>query len=306
MSVSKRTGAFICFNGACDKRGNLRSMVSDLTGASDYEIMRLLIRAGGERGSSLSRLRASRSRNTPFPTMPEDLVDRLHEDLMGSPEALEYMKGRGFNEKTLREYRVGYSPAKNMISTPMFDVSGNPVGVIGRGLEGKVFRNSVDLPTGRTLWNIHNAKTHDTVIVCEANFDAMRISQAGYPNVVACLGGNFSPEHAEQLERYATFIVIMTDNDDPNGHRVENCRRCSSAGYVLCRGHNPGRKLGAKIADEMTARGRVVRWAVYSESEIYPRGAKDAGDMTEEEIRQCIQNAESNFKYKQRMRNVVV
>lgn len=307
MSVSKSTGQFLCFNGACDKRGNLQTLVSDLTGANDYEIMRLLVKLNkGNHQSAREKLASTRKRELPFPQYPEELFDQLHDNLMQDERALSYLHGRGLTDKTLSEYKVGYSQKRDMISTPMYDINGSGVGFIGRGIERKDFRNSVDLPTGRTLWNIHNAKKHDTVIICEANFDAMRISQAGFPNVVACLGGNFSEDHAEQIERHASFVVIMTDNDDPNEHRVENCRRCEKDGYAVCRGHNPGRKLGEKIGNELRRRGLVVRWAAHSEEELYPHGAKDAGDMTDDEIRQCINNADSMFSYTRRMKDVVV
>lgn len=305
MSVSKSTGQFLCFNGACDKRGNLRTLVSDLTGASDYEIMRLLVKVQGDNNvSATEKLRRVRKSDAPFPECPQALLDDLHANLMADERAREYMRSRGIQEDTLKHFQVGYSYARDMISTPMYDINGTPIGMIGRGIDSKVFKNSVDLPTGRTLWNIHNAKKHETIIVVESNFDAMRVHQAGFPNVVACLGGNFSSEHAEQIDRVASFVIIMTDNDDPNEHKVENCRRCDRAGWALCRGHNPGRKLGEKIAEEL--KGKVVRWAVHSESEIYPHGAKDAGDMTDDEIRHCINNAESMFAYRRRMKDVVV
>lgn len=296
----------MCWNPSCDERGNLRTLVSDTLGASDYEVARLLVKLSDDKVSAKERLSRARKTGTPFPSFPIEIINRMHDDLMAGGPGLDYMHDRGFTDETMNRYLVGYSSQKHMIATPMFDVSGNPLGVIGRGVADKVFNNSVDLPKNRTLWNIHNAKRYDTIVVCEANFDAMRISQAGYPNVVATLGGSFSEEHIEQLERYATTIVIMTDNDKHLDYVVENCRRCERAGYSFCRGHNPGRKLGEHIARQMRDRGKIVRWAVWSESEIYPHGAKDAGDMTDEEIRHCIEYAESNFRYAQRMKDVVV
>jgi hypothetical protein len=39
---------------------------------------------------------------------------------------------------------------------------------------------------------------------------------------------------------------------------------------------------------------------VYDEEEVYPRNAKDATDMTEAEINQCLRNAVNNFEYNAR------
>ncbi len=72
-------------------------------------------------------------------------------------------------------------------------------------------------------------------------------------------------------------------------------RSAISGGFKLCIGHNPGRDLGAKIAGNLP-RKRVM-WASYEDKIVYPHDAKDAGDMTDQEIRQCLRNAVPNFEY---------
>jgi hypothetical protein len=82
----------------------------------------------------------------------------------------------------------------------------------------------------------------------------------------------------------------MTDNDKP---RIEkNCKKCRGG----CRGHNAGRELGASIETKM--QGKKILWAMYDDKTIYPHNAKDAGDLTDEEIRQCLRNAMSSFEYR--------
>lgn len=247
---------------------------------------------------SLKERRAKREERAML-NFPQEVLDKMKRDFWNDSPALEYMKQRGFTDSTLDTFDIGYSAQKNLVATPMHDIEGKPVGVIGRTVNGdKRFKNSVGLPTSQTLWNIHRArKNGDTVIVCEANFDAMRIAQAGYPNVVACLGGNFSPYHADQLAWNFSNVIIMTDNDDSTKHTYIGCKKCTAKGFKVCRGHNPGRALGATIASEMTNRGKVVRWAAYDENIVYPHDAKDAGDMTDEEIRQCLKRTVSNFTY---------
>jgi hypothetical protein len=39
-------------------------------------------------------------------------------------------------------------------------------------------------------------------------------------------------------------------------------------------------------------------WASYEYGKIYPHDAKDAGDMTDEEIKACIRNSVSDIEYK--------
>ena len=56
-----------------------------------------------------------------------------------------------------------------------------------------------------------------------------------------------------------------------------------------------GRELGNNIATRL--RNKDLLWASYEYGKIYPHEAKDAGDMTDEEIKACIKNAVSNIEY---------
>ena len=58
----------------------------------------------------------------------------------------------------------------------------------------------------------------------------------------------------------------------------------------------PGRDLGSNIAHKLN--NKNVLWASHSYGKIYPEGAKDAGDMSDEDIKSCISNAISNFEYR--------
>lgn len=271
-----------------------------MTKRNEYETIRLINKTGKSPDINFrDQLEASLRPVKEIVEFPQDLLDRMYGDFWSAdnPQARDYMKSRGFEKGTMIDYRIGYSPKNNMIITPMHNQHGLPVGLIGRvaGTE-KRFKNSNGLPTSQTLWNIHRARaTGDAVIICESNFDAMRISQAGYPNVVACLGGNFSPLHATQLDKYFNRIIIMTDFDNKTSHTYTGCRKCFKKGLKNCRGHNPGRALGTTIATEMVR--KQIQWASFEPGVVYPEGIKDAGDMTDAEIRQCIKNSVSNFEY---------
>jgi DNA primase len=87
---------------------------------------------------------------------------------------------------------------------------------------------------------------------------------------VALLGGSISDEQIALLERSFSKVIIMTDNDEA------------------------GRKLGHEIQRKFAG---STYWAAYGDRELYPGGTKDAGEMTDDEIRQCLRNAVSNFEY---------
>ena len=56
-----------------------------------------------------------------------------------------------------------------------------------------------------------------------------------------------------------------------------------------------GRKLGTNIANRLN--NKNILWSSYDYDMIYPHEAKDAGELTPEEIRQCIINAVPHFEY---------
>jgi hypothetical protein len=225
-----------------------------------------------------------------FVMFPQEPVKRMHAALAGSTGA-DYMHGRGFDDKTLNHFEIGYSDKKNMVVVPMHDPTGMLIGFVGRSVEGKRFQNSDGLPKAKTAWNFHRARSYgDTVIIVESSFDAMRIHQAGYPNVIALLGGSLSRWHIEQLNKTFTTIIIMTDF--VLHFEKGRCRKCNGD----CRGHRPGRDLGWQIAEALPF--KKIRWAIYDDFHVFPFGKKDATDCTDAEIAQMLQDPVTSLEYR--------
>lgn len=57
-----------------------------------------------------------------------------------------------------------------------------------------------------------------------------------------------------------------------------------------------GRELGISISSKL--KNKNILWASHSYGKIYTNGAKDAGDMSDEDIKACINNAVSDFEYR--------
>ncbi|AST15309.1 DNA primase [Streptomyces phage Samisti12] len=295
FSVSKRNGTYICFNAACAEQGNLMGLVQRLRKCNMMEALRFIMKHKDTRRVSLAEKKEKRAAKAgDFNIFPEEPFKRMYNDFWQYPEAVRYMvEERGFEEETLHHFEIGYSVKNDMVIVPMHSPDGKHVGLIGRSIEGKRFKNSPGLPVSRTLWNLNRAKAAgDTVVITEASFDSMRVHQAGYPCTVALLGGHLSLIHIDLLERYFNTLIIMTDFDDKTKHISPVCRKCPGQ----CVGHNPGRDLG-KLIVESFPRKRVL-WASNGYKEVYPNEAKDAGGMHDKEIKNCIQNAVSNFEYK--------
>jgi DNA primase len=208
-----------------------------------------------------------------FVEFPSETLKKLNDELVTDWHAQKYFESRGIKMESGKYFNLGYSKNNNMVTVPVHSPDGMAIGIVGRSIEGKSFKNSTNLPKSKTLFNIHRAKRIGShVIVVESSFDAIKIHQAGFPNVVATLGGFLSKEQHHLLNRYFDRITIMTDAD------------------------LAGRELGLSIANKL--KNKDILWASHTYGKIYPHDAKDAGDMTEEEIKACISNAVSDIEYK--------
>lgn len=300
FAVDKYKGLWTCFNPSCTVAGTLPDLLAKTKGLNPFQTLRVINKNKNHEAVDIHAAVMEALEETPeFEEFPQSVLDGAVAAFKGSV-AEAYMKSRGFIDSTLEYFGVGYSKAQGMVIVPMHDPKGMPIGLIGRTPSNteKRFKNSTNLPKSKTMWNFHRAKrTGDTVIVCEASYDAMRIHQAGYPNVVALLGGHVTPYHIQQLGRHFSTIIIMTDFDKKQYR--PNCRMCKDVkfeyGEVRCKGHRPGRDLGRQIADALSH--KRILWATYDETCVFPNGAKDASDMSDDEIRQCLRNAISHVEY---------
>lgn len=272
-SISKTTGAWLCFNPSCGETGSVIELVKRVLHKNDFEAMRYVYSKEAETLENFDELLNNMLEDKPeFEEFPQDILDRLHADLSGNKDARDYFESRGINKDSMDYFWLGYSNPTNMVSVPVHSPDGMPVGLVGRSISEKKFKNSINLPRSKTMFNIHRAKKiGDNVIIVESSFDAIRVHQAGFPNVIATLGGHISTENISLINRYFNKVTLMTDAD------------------------NAGRELANSIASRL--KNKDLLWASYEYGKIYPHDAKDAGDMTEEEIKACIKNAVSNIEY---------
>lgn len=291
FAVNKTSGLYLCFNGGCEEKGNFLSLVMKLGNLKIFPAKRLIAKFKGSSVSASKEIEDLFEKKDPLPSFPQDLINEMADRFWNSP-ACEYMHSRGFEDKTLSYFQIGFSEKKQLVAIPVHDWNALPVGVIGRTIVGKRFENSKNIPTKSTLFNIHRAKkVSDKVVIVESAMDAMLIHQAGFPNVVSTNGGWFTDSHRQLINKYFNEVIIMTDNDDPNDHKILDCKKCKNT----CLGHSPGRVLGEKISNALP--NKRVKWASSGYGVLFPNGAKDAGDMTKHEISDCIKNAISSIEY---------
>jgi DNA primase len=187
-----------------------------------------------------------------FVEFDEFTVRRLNAAALESPRAMRYLNGRLITEESVKNFFLGYSDKRDMITIPVHSPDGMCVGFVGRSIEGKEFKNSPKLPKSKTLFNIHRIKASRQVYVVESSFDAIRLSQCGMP-AVATLGASVNGTQIELLRKYFNEIIVIADNDEAGGNMKD------------------------KIIDKLGSRVTVVQL-----NSQY----KDIGDMDDESIKE--------------------
>jgi DNA primase len=271
MSMSKESGLFLCYSGACNERGRMIDFVRKVKGWNTLQCMRFIEKHKTAPKTVEQVLEEIYATHGEMPEFSKSLIEQFQINYWASKDAQNYITGqRHITERSAKHFGIGYDPTRKMTIVPMYDTDSRPIGVIGRSIEGKQFKNSKNLPSRKSLFNIQNAKRagSENLVLVESSFDAIRVHQAGYPNVCATLGSFFTKYHLTQIGRHFNNLVIMVDSD------------------------KPGMKFADKIANESRQVGLSVKRGRHSEAELYPHYAKDCGDMTDKEIAWCIRNAD--------------
>jgi DNA primase len=121
---------------------------------------------------------------------------------------------------------------------PIHDLRSRVVAFSGRVLgEGEPkYLNSPETPIfhkGQLLYNLHLAKhgmrKAERGILVEGQFDVLRLSVAGFEEVVAPLGTGLTDDQAALLQRHTSHVILLYDSDDPG------LRATFRAGDVLLR-----------------------------------------------------------------------
>jgi DNA primase len=237
--------------------GGIISLVMAVNKMNEFEALRYVMKVAPQKDIAID-IEKNLSATEDFVEFDPEVIKRLHDSLGGA--GLEYMKQRGFTQETLDYFNIGYSLIQNMVTVPIYNHLGVPVGMVGRAMEKKAFKNTNGLPGTKVFFNLNNAKRYSAAIITEAAFDAMMIDQAGFPGAIATLGGYVSAFKMDMLNRYFNTLIIATDKDAA------------------------GLKLGEQLQDGFI--GNVL-WATPLFTE------KDACAMSEEDLKYAIDNAMS-------------
>ncbi len=176
-----------------------------------------------------------------------------------------YFEERGILEPAYERFGLGYSKAKDMVIVPVHDEHGELRGVVGRSIANKRYQYSTGLPRRDLIWNLHNAKFHDGIILTEGTLDSVYLWQAGFENVGAVFGSSVSDTQVKLLRKYFSYIVCFFDND----------------------------AAGEGLRDSLIL-AENLGLLVYTVE--YPEDTKDPGDLTVEQIQHMIMNNRLGFE----------
>jgi len=207
--VSKETGIFWCFS--CQESKSLEELIMHVTQRSFFEAARLIDSKKDNR-DLMDQLSTTLTKKNEFKQFDKDTIERLHNYLLNSERAQSYLINRGITKESAIAYKLGYSNIQDMITVPVHSPDGYYLGFVGRSIEGKQFKNSIDLPKSKTLFNLWRNRRVDKIFVVESSFDAIKIEQVG-GHAVATLGATVSKEQRKLLKQYFNQVIALGDMD---------------------------------------------------------------------------------------------
>ena len=204
LQFNIKNGLYYCFN--CEAKGNIKSLQKFLgrrISEAEVDVADVI--------AKLDLLDRQAGKSTKEVILPESLLKRYN-----FPTG--YWKSRGFTDKTIKAFDLGYDPLENEAIIPVRNIKGELVGVIKRRLNDdngirymypKGFKRKTSM---FAMWLLAKTDT-DEVVITEGGVDAMTLWQLGIP-AVAQYGSSISYEQVNLLRRLGiNKITFFYDND---------------------------------------------------------------------------------------------
>lgn len=152
---------------------------------------------------------------------------------------LTHMRTKGYSYEELYEANLAnksekdgkvsyYDSFRNRVMVPIIDIRGNVVAFGGRVLDDskpKYINSSDTLVYKKSLGvfglNFAKSTKEKSLVLVEGYMDAISLHQAGFDNVIACLGTALTNEMAHLLARYTDEIILSYDSDEA-GQKATN------------------------------------------------------------------------------------
>ena len=179
---------------------------------------------------------------------------KWHQDLKESPEALEYLHGRGITDDSIERFNLGYC------GTWKHSKAGEQVPSTKRIIiprtKGTYTARRIDKPANeleaqyvkqvqgrqKDLFNLEALDGAETPIICEGELDAISLYQAGAASVVGIGTTTNAGTLLEEAKKHPEAVFILALDNDPDKED----------------GSNPGKEAQKKLAADMKAAGLEV------------------------------------------------
>ena len=274
MRICLADGSFFCFG--CEAKGNaldfVRKVHPELNDLQACVLLEQILNSDEVKKLNVKYRKKRRLQNKQALNEAHDYyyglrtVDWNNIHTKEEQEILEYMKQRGFNARALNiaKCKANYNIAYPFLF-PILD-NGEFKGWVGRTMNKYVEKKR------KYLYNdgfrkrdtlCGNYEQNKVVFVCEGFMDYLSLRTRGHlKNVVAILGWHISDEQVQKLkDRGVTTVVSALDND----------------------------KAGNKGTEYLKQFFHVIRFD-------YPDGIKDAGEMSEQELKTAIRRTREAYK----------
>lgn len=168
----------------------------------------------------------------------------------GAVNALAYLRGRGLNDQTIRDFKLGLVPQDEIkyrnnivdiagkIAFPIVEVTNDPIKAATLGMSYRLPQNNPPEPKykndptspafnkGHLLFGLNHAqkeiRNKKEGIMVECYFGTMMLHQYGIKNVVSTMGTMISEDQIKLAKKYAKKWYILYDADDPGRNALFN------------------------------------------------------------------------------------
>ncbi len=156
-----------------------------------------------------------------------------------------YLAARGLDPHTIAHFGIGFCSVglmRGRIAIPIHNERGELVAYAGRAIDDERSQEEgkYKLPRGfsksHVVFNLHRANEHGKakgLVVVEGFFGAMKVHEAGFPNVVALMGSTLSEQQENLLVNATDRLALMFDGDEAGTACLgEICRRLGRRLYL--------------------------------------------------------------------------
>lgn len=195
---------------------------------------------------------------------------KAHEDLKASPEALEYLHGRGIADDSIERFNLGYCAAWKHSTSPYSTPTRR---IIIPRTAGTYTARLMDKPRNaweearkkqvegsqKELFNLEALDGAETPFIVEGELDAISLYQAGASAVIGIGTINNAGVILEEAKKHPGKVFVLALDNDPDKEG----------------GGNPGREAQEKLAHDMEAAGLRV---MSLKTGTFYGGAKDGNE----------------------------